>query len=83
MVEEPKRMTMLESGEGQDAQEVQARGPQEDRFFRGGLLPAVELMEQAAEESTPLPRKDVLELADACAVSEIDLNMVAPEFSDV
>ncbi|KAE8811415.1 hypothetical protein D1007_11798 [Hordeum vulgare] len=47
------------------------------------LLPADELLELAAAGTPPLARKDVLQFADACGISEIDLNKVAPEFSDV
>lgn len=46
-------------------------------------MPAAKHMELAAEVSTPLPHKDVLEFADACGVSEFDLNQVAPKCSDV
>ncbi|KAE8779941.1 hypothetical protein D1007_46979 [Hordeum vulgare] len=48
-----------------------------------GLLPAVELLELATKNLAPLPRKDVLQLADACDIYELDLNKVAPEVNDV
>ncbi|KAE8778757.1 hypothetical protein D1007_48260 [Hordeum vulgare] len=41
------------------------------------LLPTVELMEIAAEGAPPLPRKDAMQLAVACGISELDLNMVS------
>ncbi|KAI4990558.1 hypothetical protein ZWY2020_038921 [Hordeum vulgare] len=47
------------------------------------LLPADELLELAVAGTPPLARKDVLQFVDACGISEIDLNKVAPEFSDV
>ena len=41
------------------------------------LLPAAELLELAADGAPPLPRKDAMQLAVACGVSEIDLNSMA------
>ncbi|KAI4976820.1 hypothetical protein ZWY2020_050427 [Hordeum vulgare] len=48
-----------------------------------GLLPADELLQLAAEGSPPLDRMEVMQFAGACGVSEIELNKVAPECSDV
>ncbi|KAE8807312.1 hypothetical protein D1007_16368 [Hordeum vulgare] len=73
------RQTMLEKATLLKKQKLNGKAPAKSK----GLLPSVELLEVATNELAPLPRKDVLQLAEACDISEIDLNKVAPEVIDV
>lgn len=76
--ENPNRLTMLEKAKLRKKLRREGSSTASD-----ALIPAVELMELAADGGPPLPRKDVLQFADACGVSEIDLNKVAPTNDDV
>ena len=77
--EQPTRFTMLEKATLRKKQKYADHPSAPSK----GLLPAAELLELAAEGTPPLPRKDVLQFADACGIPDIDLNKVAPEFDDV
>lgn len=67
-------MTMLEKATLRKEQKLEGR--KRAAPTRELLLPAEGLLELAAEGAPPLPRKDALQLAEACGVPEFDLNLV-------
>uniref|UniRef100_A0A8I6WKR3 Uncharacterized protein n=1 Tax=Hordeum vulgare subsp. vulgare TaxID=112509 RepID=A0A8I6WKR3_HORVV len=77
--EQASRLSMLEKATMLKKQRLDGKTP----ASTDGLLPAKELLLLAAAGTPPLARRDVLQFAEACDVSEFDLNKVAPECVDV
>ena len=77
--EQPTRLPMLEKATLRKKQKYADHPSAPSK----GLLPAAELLELAAEATPPLPRKDVLQFADACGIPELDRHRGAPEGDDV
>ncbi|KAE8774638.1 hypothetical protein D1007_52869 [Hordeum vulgare] len=77
--EQASRLSMLEKATMLKKQRLDGKTP----ASAAGLLPTKELLQLAAAGTPPLARRDVLQFAEACDVSEFDLNKVAPECADV